>query len=318
MRNKEKADICLKYLRKGKAKFNGKKIILDELASKSAKESMISFLSKLSVSEGNVEVDKPVKEKVPYRHLMTNMDGVIQSSYVSEVKTIVALTDKSNKSFDFRSECAIGDILRTSNLGLILKKLKSHWATFANKDTTDPIVMYIPDVFVFLDPDKGIKLQNPFRINVVIVSESSDKRLKENMSMDVKNPKAQIMINTIADICDAMILLDEYKFVVQPIFKDYSLDIMDTIEEAWAYMIYESTKSRQIFDEIIFAGSNIDENRTLLLKFLSALDNAGKKAFKVSSEKTEDDKKNEPISDIIDKNLEEALDEDDEDDDDED
>ena len=157
------AEQNIKILKSGKIKVKkGQKISLDPYIENSVENTICSrstgIISKEDVVVSNGDVSKT--DITANLSSMKRTADMLSRTSTSTTYTITHVINKkeSGEIFDFLDDSIVGILLRTSTLATIYKKIKDEWLDLNNEDKTSFFnVLYIPNIFVFLDEDGKIK-----------------------------------------------------------------------------------------------------------------------------------------------------------------
>ena len=117
--------------------------------------------------------------------------------------------------FDMLKDTTLGELLRTTYLPLVYKKVSDDWKKLNEKDKTESTnVLYIPNVMHYLDLDGKIK-SRPFYINILIVAVPELKYLT-NGEPETRSDDEFYTGRIVADILDSAIKVGATHLVFNP------------------------------------------------------------------------------------------------------
>lgn len=183
------------------------------------------------VKMGKLE-DILYKEKIDVDNI-TLKSGITSITLATPLEAITALNTITGKNaprytviipmnkkdipfeFDLLKDTTLGDILRTTYLPLVYKKVSDDWKKLNDKDKSESTnVLYIPNVMHYLKSDGKIK-QRPFYINVLIVAIPTLKYLK-NGEPETRSDDEFYTGRIIGDILDAAIRVGATHLIFNP------------------------------------------------------------------------------------------------------
>lgn len=172
------AEQNIKILKSGKVKFKkGQKISLTPYVSESVNKSVCSRADGI-ISKEEVVIDTSSCRLNTTSTLSTIKRTVEMVSRIDtpDIQTVVHVVNKKNavEIFDFLDNSIVGTLLRSSTLASVYKKIKDSWIDLNDNDKTNfTNVLFIPDIFVFLDSDTGKIRKIPYRVNLLLIAEPS-------------------------------------------------------------------------------------------------------------------------------------------------
>ena len=92
-------------------------------------------------------------------------------------KIHVSVVNKKNScdGFNFDDATIVGNLMRTSLLPAIYKRIMDNWVDINDKKNLSTNVLFIPDILVYLDKYTGEVLRYPYKVNLLLIAEKSGK-----------------------------------------------------------------------------------------------------------------------------------------------
>lgn len=225
MKNKKKKDAYsiaeqnIKILKSGKVKIKkGQKISLTPYISDSVANIVCSRLDAI-IDTSRVDIDtsackfdtdlimNTIKRSV---EMLTKLDKGI-------TYTITHIINKKDaiKIFDFMNDSIVGTLLRSSTLASIFKKIQYDWSELNVGDKSSfTNILFVPNILVFLDPDTGKIIKTPYKVNLLLIVEPSQKYQKEIPLEKATDEEA--ITRMISDVFTAAIKCGAKNLVVAP------------------------------------------------------------------------------------------------------
>lgn len=173
----------IKILESGKLKVKkGQKISLKPYIKQSVDGSICSRLDAvLSKEEVVVDTKDCRLASACYMNTPLRLLNLLAISGFNDVHTIVHVCKKSEceELFDYIGHSVFGDLLRTSTLAASYKELKDGWMEVLESGDKFTDILFIPNIYVFLDPDTGEISKHPFTVNLLLVAEPSRNAMNE-------------------------------------------------------------------------------------------------------------------------------------------
>ena len=227
------ADKTIEILESGKVKFNkDQKVSLKPYIQDSLDKVVCNRMDSILTQE-DVVLEENLKTNITIN--LSSMKRTLELNALStnDAYTIVTIFNKKNVEdiFDFLSDDIIGYLLRTSTLAAIYKEKKESWMKLNVEDSTAfTNVLYIPEIFVFLDDVTGKPRKKPFKVNLLFLSEATKKKLNltDNLVEDVDPVKKYI-----EDVFETSIKVGAKKLIISPFSHEYFLDDERHTSELW-------------------------------------------------------------------------------------
>lgn len=263
-RNKKKstaniAEQNIKILKSGKVKIKkGTKINLQPLIDTSSKDVVISRIDGiLSKEDVNIDVPKCTVSTTTTLSSMRRSVDLLSRSGDNTVYTLTHVINKKNALdiFDFMDDSIIGNLLRTSSLGAVYKKVKSAWKDLNQDDKTKfTNVLFIPNILVFLDEKTGDTKRLPYKVNLLLIAEPSISNMSEGIEK-VEDVEATRRI--IEDVLDAGIKCGCKDMIVNPYCYKQLLNDVDFTAGTF-HAITESQRCMEQYHSLTFTVNDDD------------------------------------------------------------
>lgn len=246
------AEQNIKILKSGKIKVKkGQKISLDPYIENSVENTICSrstgIISKEDVVVSNGDVSKT--NITANLSSMRRTADMLSRTSTSTTYTITHVINKkeSGEIFDFLDDSIVGILLRTSTLATIYKKIKDEWLDLNDEDKTSFFnVLYIPNIFVFLDEDGKIK-KKPYKVNLLLVAIPTLKHFSEIKIEGIDEVDDSIYTKKIVDeITDIAIKCGAKNLIVAPYCHKVFLNDPHYTAELWK----DATSSGRIISHI--------------------------------------------------------------------
>lgn len=208
----------IKILQSGKIKFNkGEKISLKPFVTQSVGDCVCSridgILSKekvvLDSSAYRVDVNSNLTSMQKITEMLSRIDN-------PEVQTVVHVVNKkiASEVFDMFDDSIIGNLMRSSTLASIYKEIGSDWESLNDGDKTNfTNVLFIPKIFIFLDPETGKIRKKPYTINLLLIAEPTLKNMGDGIEKVTETQATDRLIN---DVFDSAIKCGANNLVIAP------------------------------------------------------------------------------------------------------
>ena len=243
----------MKILKSGKIQIGDSKIDLRPIISESSESAVISRLDGIiSKEEAAVEDSKCNIEYMLQPQLKSaELSSIADKKPYYDTVVIILPKKASISVFDFLNTGTIGDLLRSSTLSISYTKVKKEWVNLNKDDETEfTNILYIPDVFVFLDPESGKFKAKPYRVNVLICAVPSYKKIAAASETEIERSTA--LMRMIGDTLEAGIRLGCKELVIDPFqIKALRKDVSET-SKLWNTAV-SSQRIQNNFDEITFS-----------------------------------------------------------------
>lgn len=226
------ADKTIEILESGKVKFNkDQKVSLKPYIQDSLDKVVCNRMDSILTQE-DVVLEENLKTNITIN--LSSMKRTLELNALStnDAYTIVTIFNKKNVEdiFDFLSDDIIGYLLRTSTLAAIYKEEKESWMKLNVDDTTAfTNVLYIPEIFVFLDDVTGKPRKKPFKVNLLLLSEATKKKLNLTDNPEDVDPVKKY----IEDVFETSIKVGAKKLIISPFSHEYFLDDERYTSELW-------------------------------------------------------------------------------------
>jgi len=226
------ADKTIEILESGKVKFNkDQKVSLKPYIQDSLDKVVCNRLDSILTQE-DVVLEENLKTNVTIN--LSSMKRTLELNALStnEPYTIVNIFNKKNveEIFDFLSDDIIGYLLRTSTLAAIYKEKKESWMELNTDDSTAfTNVLFIPDIFVFLDDVTGKPRKKPYKVNLLILAEATKKKLNLTDATEDVDPVKKY----IEDVFESTIKVGAKRLIISPFSHEYFLDDERYTSELW-------------------------------------------------------------------------------------
>lgn len=233
------AEQNIKILKSGKIKIKkGQKISLDPYIDESVENTICSRSTGI-ISKEDVVVSNGEASRIDITTNLSSMKRTADMLSKTTTPTTYTITHVINKKetseiFDFLDDSIIGILLRTSTLASIYKKIKNEWLDLNDEDKTSFFnVLYIPNIFVFLDEDGKIK-KKPFKVNLLLVAIPSLKHFSEVKIDGIDEVDESIYTKKIIDeITDISIKCGAKNLIVAPYCHKVFLNDAHYTAELW-------------------------------------------------------------------------------------
>lgn len=219
----------IKILKSGKIKINkGQKISLAPYTANSVSNSVCSRIDgiiekNVNSSNDNVKLNttcnlSSMKKTVEMINKGTNDITKYTLVHVVNKKSAVDI-------MHFLDDSIVGSLFRSSTIASIYKKLEEDWVDLNDDDKTSfTNVLFIPDIFVFLDDETGKIKKHPYVVNLLLISEPTMKYMSNGVEEITEETAVKRMISDvftsaikcgaknliIAPYCHKMFLKDEH------------------------------------------------------------------------------------------------------------
>lgn len=154
---------------------------------------------------------------------MTNPDITYTSGVITSKKNF-------DKLFSFKGDSIINYLYRVSTLPAIHQYIESEIRKHENKtiDSDDAIVIYIPDILIYLDK-RGNVIHQPYTINLLLVVVPSYKMMKESENIN----RFEVGRRYVDDLCDAALKCGVKNLVIDPFCHKRLLKNANDISNYW-------------------------------------------------------------------------------------
>lgn len=209
----------VKILKSGKVKIKkGEKIQLKPFISESVENTVCSRIDNILTKENIVVENKNVYTTNINTNLTTiqSIADVLSriSNTENETQTIVYIINKKEYSeiFDMLHSSIVGELMRSSTLASVYSEFEADWSSLNKNDKSAYTnVLFIPKIYVFLDPNTGKIRKMPYTINLLIVAEPSAKY------QAIEKPTPEEVVNrAINDALESAVVLGTRNLIISP------------------------------------------------------------------------------------------------------
>lgn len=269
----------MEILESGKIQVGRGKFDIGKLVESNFDDIIISRLDAIVSKEsagnpnGNPDVTNNLISELHIAEMTWQLRDKFPRTIVIPIKKSEALT-----GFNYLETSLLGDVLRTSTLAYVYRKIKKDWVAL-NKDDESGFtnVMYVPDILVFLKPKNGKAVNHPYRINVLILAFPSGKRMlkkgakgSESEAALIKTSENDKITRILGDISQAAIRCGVKNLIVNPFGYPLLAKNIPLVSEMWVTLI-ESKQFSEHIESIDFAVENENNFITLGSKILAKL-----------------------------------------------
>lgn len=256
------AEKNIQILESGKVKFNkDQKVSLKPFIKDSVDSVVCSRIEGIFTQE-DVVLDEGLKTDININLSSMKRTLELNSLSTDEVFTVVNIYNKKEISdiFDFLSDTIIGYLLRTSTLASIYNEVKEQWLDLNHDDTTGfTNVLFIPDIYVFLDDTSGKPRKKPFKVNLLLLAEPTKKKL----TLAESGEDVDVVKKYIEDVFEVAIKVGAKKLIVSPFCHEYLADEERYASELW-HGCSEKQRNNDNIKSIDFAV--IDDDAYIIFK----------------------------------------------------
>jgi hypothetical protein len=249
----------IKILQSGKVKFvKGEKVSLEPFISESLNNAVCSRIEgilsneKIALSSSSFMVDVTSNLTT-----MWKMGEMLSKLSDADTQTVVHIVNKKSATeiFNMLDDSIVGTLMRTSTLAAVYDKIENDWKSINEDDKTSfTNVLMIPQLFVFLDDNTGKIRKNPFKINLLLISEPSVKYMKDG----IERPTGLEVINRlISDTFEAATKIGNKHLIIAPFCHKAFVDDPYETAKIWGeYSTIDSTLKN--IESISYAVNNED------------------------------------------------------------
>lgn len=167
-----------------------------------------------------------------------------KSSFDTEYTIVVPIAKKNAVDvFNYLDEGVIGDLLTTSTLGSVYKRIKSLWVKSNDPESPLTSVLYIPHICIFLDPYTGNLKKYYRKVNLLLVGIPSKKVIETSTEVVMNDEEYTARI--IADMFDAAIKCGCKDLIINPFGFKLKNDIYTS-----AKLLTQISSSQKTYDHI--------------------------------------------------------------------
>lgn len=229
------AEQNIKILKSGKIKVKkGQKISLTPYVTNSVSNTVCSridgIIDKSSINSENVS-------KLTTTCNLSSMKRTVEminkgTNSITKYTLVHVINKKSAiEIFDFLDDSIVGSLLRSSTLASIYKKIEDSWVELNDKDKTGfTNVLFIPDIFVFLDEKTGKIKKQPYTVNLLIISEPSLKFMSTGVETVTENMAVK---HIISDVFTSAIKCNATNLIIAPYCHKLFLEDVHLTASEW-------------------------------------------------------------------------------------
>lgn len=200
--------MVLKSLKKGRVKYDDKKVDLTQYIQNSIDNTLISELNAI-ISKEDVKVEEDGAKCSIASVLKVKEDLFANKTFVVSINR-----KQLTNAFDFLKDTRIGALLRSSTLSSIYYPIKDLWQKLIDSDKTKTYVMCIPNVFIFANlSEMDLYEDSVFADLLIVVTPSSDD-IRESVKEEIT--KIDIRTRIITDTLEAVIRTGCHNIVLDP------------------------------------------------------------------------------------------------------
>lgn len=176
-----------------------------------------------------------------------------KSSFDTEYTIVVPISKKNATNiFNYLDESVIGDLLTTSTLGIVYKKIKSLWEKSNDPESPLTSVLYLPHICIFLDPYTGNMKKYYRKVNLLLVGIPS-KKVIEASTENIMNDE-EYTSRIIVDMFDAAIKCGCKNLIINPSGFKLKNDIYTSAK--LLTQITSSQKCHEHIDKVVYSVVN--------------------------------------------------------------
>lgn len=232
----------VKILKEGKIKIpKGPKVPIEQFIADSVSRTVALPLDAIIAQEAMTSTkDSPEIDL----QMSTMWDVITRPTFTASsvlggtVYTVVTVVKKpGSDAFNFDDATIVGNLMRTSNLPAIYKRIEDNWTDVNNKKNLSTNILFIPDILVYLDRYSGEVLRYPYKVNLLLIAEPSKKDIEESPEYKDKDvTKEDLIERIISDVAEASVKCGASNLVIAPYCHKWLVSDIYITAEKWKEM----------------------------------------------------------------------------------
>lgn len=232
----------VKILKEGKIKIpKGPKVPIEQFIADSVSRTVALPLDTIIAQEAMTSTkDSPEIDL----QMSTMWDVITRPTFTASsvlggtVHTVVTVVKKPGSDvFNFDDATIVGNLMRTSNLPAIYKRIEDNWTDVNNKKNLSTNILFIPDILVYLDRYSGEVLRYPYKVNLLLIAEPSKKDIEESPEYKDKDvTKEDLIERIISDVAEASVKCGASNLVIAPYCHKWLVSDIYITAEKWKEM----------------------------------------------------------------------------------
>lgn len=233
----------VKILKEGKIKIpKGPKVPIEQFISESVNKTVSLPLDAIIAREAMTSTKETPTVEL---QMSTMWDVITRPTFTASAvlggtsHTVVSVVNKKNScdGFNFDDATIVGNLMRTSLLPAIYKRIMDNWVDINDKKNLSTNVLFIPDILVYLDKYTGEVLRYPYKVNLLLIAEPSKKDIEESPEFKDKDDiQEELVERIVSDVAEASVKCGASNLVIAPYCHKWLVNDIYITAEKWKDM----------------------------------------------------------------------------------